>query len=235
MLLYVWLAWDEKKKKGGGKNLLARALSGLASSVDSRSIQLMPLYVWMRCDAATPCLFFKSIKWSSTTCVTWLVHMCDMKGSYVIWLIHMCDRTRSYVWHNLLICVTQPTHVCDVTHSWVWNDPFICVTRLVHACDMTRSYVWHESCICGTWLIHMCDTTHSYMCNTTHPQCTALPAIYPRTIQMCDTTHSYMCNTTYPLCTTISAIHPRTMLHINELLLMLHNELHVWHDSFIYA
>ena len=104
----------------------------------------------------------------SFTCVTWLIHMCDVTHSYVwhdsficaTWLVHMCDMTHSYVWHDSFICVTWLVHICDATPSYVWRnsfiwetDSFICVTWLLHMCDVTRSYVWHDSFICVTTLL----------------------------------------------------------------------------------
>jgi len=111
----------------------------------------------------------------SFTCVTWLIHMCDMTHSYVwqdslicmTWLIHMCDTTHSYVWHDSFICLTRLTHMYDMTHPYVWHDSFICVTRLIHMCDMTHSYVWHDSLIRVKWLIHMPYVRHeSHTCVT---------------------------------------------------------------------
>ena len=57
----------------------------------------------------------------SSTCVTWLIRVCDM--------------TYSPVWHDSFTCVR--------THSHVWHDSFTCVTWLIHMCDMTHSHVWH--------------------------------------------------------------------------------------------
>jgi len=56
------------------------------------------------------------------TCVTWLIHTCDM--TCVTWLIHTCDMT----------CVTWLIHTCDMTDSHVWHDSFACVPTLVHTC-----------------------------------------------------------------------------------------------------
>jgi len=46
----------------------------------------------------------------SFTCVTWLIHMCDM--------------THSHVWHDSFTCVTWLIHMCDMTNSHVWLDEF---------------------------------------------------------------------------------------------------------------
>ena len=68
--------------------------------------------------------------WLNLTCVTWLIHMCDM--------------THSYVWHDSFIFVTWLIHICDMTHLYVWPDSFIRVTWLIHTCDMTYSYLRHD-------------------------------------------------------------------------------------------
>jgi len=76
----------------------------------------------------------------------------------VTWLIHICDMTHSYVWHDGFTCVTWLIHMCDITHSYVWHDALIRVTWRIHICDMTHSYVYHDAVTCVTWLIHTCDT-----------------------------------------------------------------------------
>ena len=68
----------------------------------------------------------------------------------VTWLIHMCDVTHSYVWRDSFISVTWLIHMGDMTHSYVWHDVFIGVTWLLDMCDMTHSYLWHDSFICVT-------------------------------------------------------------------------------------
>jgi len=73
----------------------------------------------------------------------------------VTWLIHMCDVTHSYVWRDSFTRVTWLIHTCDVTHSHVWRDSFTRVTWLIHMCDVTHSHVWRDSFTCVTWAMHM--------------------------------------------------------------------------------
>jgi len=91
----------------------------------------------------------------SFICMTWLVHMCDMKHSYVRHDSFIC------VPWLVFLCVTCLICVCYVTHSYVMYQGFL--TWHIHKCDMTRSCVSHDSSICVTWLIHMCHVTHSYI------------------------------------------------------------------------
>jgi len=111
----------------------------------------------------------------SFTCVTWLIHMCDM--------------THSHVWHDSFTCVTWLIHMCDMTHAHVWDDSFACVTWLTNICSyflcvwcdllclicvMTHSHMWHDSrthdsrthIMCVLWLVmsHMCHD--SFTCVT---------------------------------------------------------------------
>jgi len=118
-----------------------------------------------------------------SSCVTWLIHMCDVTPSYVwrdsficvTWLIHiydmahlytcihMYDATRVHGVHVSFFCVTWLSHVCDLTHSYAWHDLFMCFTWLIHMCDMPHSFLWRASFIRVTWLIHACDMAHSHM------------------------------------------------------------------------
>jgi len=74
----------------------------------------------------------------SLTCVTWLVHMCDM--------------TCSNVWHDLslhsitLVCTTH-SHLWFTHGTWlhwhVWHDLFTCVTHLLlHNITQSKREVW---------------------------------------------------------------------------------------------
>ena len=104
----------------------------------------------------------KTVVTRVTTCVTWLIHMCDMTHSYVwhdsficvTWLIHVCYMTH-LVRETVVTRVTWLNHLCDMTHSYEWHDSFICVTWLIHMCDMTHLYVWHDLFKCVTWLIRL--------------------------------------------------------------------------------
>ena len=49
------------------------------------------------------------------------VYLIDAYDSCVTWIIHVCDLTHSFVWHDLFICVTWLIHVYDMTHSYVWH------------------------------------------------------------------------------------------------------------------
>ena len=90
------------------------------------------------------------VRHDSSTCVTRLIHTCELTHSYVLydpiicatWLFHMCDMAHSHVWHDF-VCVTRLIHMCDMTHPYVWHDSFNGVTGLIHMCDMTHSHVWH--------------------------------------------------------------------------------------------
>jgi len=159
-----------------------------------------------------------SVTWhDSCTCVTWLMHMCDVTHSHVwhdsstcvTWLIHMCDMTHSHVWHDSLSCVTWLIVMCEMTHSHVWHDSFTFVTWLIHMCDMTHSHVWHDSLSCVTWLMHMCDMTHPHVWVTW-------------LIHMCDMTHCHVWHDSFTCVTWL--IHMCDMTHP-----------HVWHDSWCEA
>ena len=123
----------------------------------------------------------------NNSCVTWLIHKCDVTYLYVwcdlfIWAkccaiktsLHDCGMTHSYVCHDSSIRVMWLVHKSDVTHSRVWCDWFICACPLprcfaalskpeLRGCDMTDWYVWFDALICVTWLIHMCDVTYLYV------------------------------------------------------------------------
>jgi len=50
----------------------------------------------------------------------WLIHMYEERNdssTCVTWLIHMCDMTHLYVRNNR---ATGSNHKCDMTHSYVW-------------------------------------------------------------------------------------------------------------------
>ena len=88
----------------------------------------------------------------SFTCVTCLIHMCDVTHSYVF-LSH------PYVSRDSFICVTWLVHMC---HTRVSLCPWSAYHVQLLLCDMTHSYVWHDSCVCVTW--HVVARIH-YMCH----------------------------------------------------------------------
>jgi len=84
------------------------------------------------------------------TCVTWLVHVCDMA--------HSCVRTVSFVWHTL--------HSGGEVSLCVLHDSCMRTKRLVYSCDLTHSYTWSGSFLCSSfihvkWLIPVFEAIHS--------------------------------------------------------------------------
>jgi len=83
----------------------------------------------------------------------------------VIWLVLMCDMTRPRVFHDSSTCVSYIFHTCDTTHPHVWHESFTrvtwltCVTRLIKTCDT---------------IIHVCGMTHVYLCHTSCCTCLIL-------------------------------------------------------------
>ena len=74
-------------------------------------------------------------------------HVWRDSSTCVAWLIHMCDVTNPQVWRDTSTGVTWLIHMCDVTHPYVWRDSSTCVTWLIHMCDVTHPHVWHDSFI----------------------------------------------------------------------------------------
>jgi len=98
-----------------------------------------------------------------STCVTWIIHMCDMTQSYV-WPQSLCDMV------GLDLCVF-PIRTCDmrlfsptlsrapflgrkIADSCAWRDMCVCVTGCICKSDMTLS---RERSSAARLLIHMCD------------------------------------------------------------------------------
>jgi len=161
-----------------------------STAAHSRHSRLRYKLYMFSCVRAPPLFesFFenKSFAGDSFTCVTWLIHTCDMTHSHVwhdsftcvTWLIYTGDMTHSHVWHNLFTRVAWlMSHVChgsftrvkwlihksDITYLHVWHDSFTRVSWLIHTCVMTHSHAWNDSSIRATqiitrvtWLIHMC-------------------------------------------------------------------------------
>ena len=80
-------------------------------------------------------------------CVTWPIHVCDM-------------RTHSYVWHGSFICLVRIIHMCAMTHLYVCHDSFVCVSWLIHVCVISHScaYVRNDWFIRVNYLIQMRTT-----------------------------------------------------------------------------
>ena len=112
------------------------------------------------------------------TCVTWLVHMCDMPHSYVSdalfkyvtchihvgWLVQICDMSHlcgmacSHVWHVSFMWDSLCTSA-DMTHSWLIRDSFVTYSWLIPVA--TRGYLMLQVRVCGM--------THSYMWHASFP------------------------------------------------------------------
>ena len=111
-------------------------------------------YMYIHICISTHIWMTEDMRLTVATCVTWLVHMCDV--------------TRSHVWRDSFTYVTWLIHMCDVTHSHVWHGSFTCATWLILKGDVTHSYMGHallmrhDSFTCVAWLIHECDRTQSY-------------------------------------------------------------------------
>ena len=139
------------------------------------------------------------------SCVTWLIHMCDMTKSYMRHGSSICDMTHSYMWHDWII-LRHGSFICDPTHSYVtwlvhmalgmWK---VCLTWFI--CDMTHLYVIGLTRMLYDSFIY--DTTHSYVtqlihmwhdsfiCDKTHSYVTRLVHMWYDSF-ICDTTHSYV-------------------------------------------
>jgi len=103
------------------------------------------------------------------SCVTWLIHVCDMIWSHVFVMTHSHAWYDSFTcaWHILCSYVTWLIHNCDMIHSRVWNDPFTCVWHDSFTCVWHDriSCVWHDSFTCVTWLLHICVAWLILMCD----------------------------------------------------------------------
>jgi len=114
----------------------------------------------------------------SLMCLTWLIHMCDKTGSYI-----MCDiYEKAYSYRRVYSCMhrhaymKRPSHIWHVTHSCVWHGSYPYMARLVHMCDMVNSAcrmnhscVWHGFFIHVTWHVRVCDMPHgTFVCVTCH-------------------------------------------------------------------
>ena len=114
----------------------------------------------------------------SFTCVTWLIHTCDMTRSYgwsdsflcVVWLIplaqHMkmmcewvfyCEHIQEGGYVTLFQCIPQIITLCHMTFFF-----FLIHTNVTH---IEMSHAFHKSLLCVTWLIHIYSLIHT---NVTH-------------------------------------------------------------------
>jgi len=89
----------------------------------------------------TMCRFARETPWCVFTCVTWLIHVCDvirvlacvdLRARECVALMKVCDVTRGYG------CMTYATW--DVTHSYVWHDSDLCTM-----CRLARGNVFHHA------------------------------------------------------------------------------------------
>jgi len=68
-------------------------------------------------------------------CVCVSLCVCRVVGhdsfTCLTWLIHMCEMTHSYVWHDSFIHITTLSHMCDTTCSNIWHDSFTCIFFLL--------------------------------------------------------------------------------------------------------
>jgi len=62
-------------------------------------------------------------------------HMWHNSFTCVTWLIHTCDMTHSHMWHDSFTHVTWLVRTCDITHSHRWHDSFTHMTWLIRICE----------------------------------------------------------------------------------------------------
>jgi len=121
----------------------------------------------------------------SYTCVTWLIHICDMTHSHmwhdsstsVAWRIHLCDMTQTTVY----TCAAWRIYLCDTILSrHVWMSHVIYVDESCQICEWVMSRMWlshvtqvYESC-------HMGHMNSNKSCHAGVPSCT---------VHLCDMMH----------------------------------------------
>jgi len=193
-----------------------------------------------------------SCRWHDPfTCVTGVIHVCDMSPSYVtwlkarccnealllmtwpihtcdiiMWLIHVCDMSHSYVCHDPFTHVTGVIRMCGVLRLYVWHDPFI---RAISSCNIAPSQVWHDSFTFVTWLIHWCDRSYSYVL---HESFTCVTFVIPRdchrVLWSYVTWLIHMCGMTHLHFWHGSFTCVTWLIHMCDI-----THSHVWHDLFI--
>jgi len=84
---------------------------------------------------------FIYVTYGSLMCLTWVIHICDKAGSYI-----MCDvykkaysYRRVYSYMHRHAYMNRPIHIC---HMW-----------LTHVSDMAHTYVWQDGFIHHVWHI----------------------------------------------------------------------------------
>ena len=141
----------------------------------------------------------------------WLIRMCRAfthmhtdhdSFTCVTWLIHMCDVTHSHVWRDSFTCVTWLIHMCQIiswmSHTWVCHS-FACVTHSFMCHSWATPSFWRDSFTCVThvslisWMSHTCECVcHSFTC-VTHT-CRYLSAFHEFTRKFMDMSSSvYTC------------------------------------------
>jgi len=178
------------------------------------------------------------------------IRMCDMTRSHlwhdsftcVTWLVHMCDMTRMYVVRTSgLVCMWHDIRICDMTRSHVRH------VNVSRSHVFTRSHVCHVN-VCG-WhvrLVHLSDVTHSHVCghdsfitggycSTLRDFCLHLSAVLRRKmgnlrmylrlvccVYLCGMTHFFAWHDSFSRVT--------WLIHMCEV-----TQSHAWHGSFTSA
>jgi len=118
-----------------------------------------------------------------STCLTWLIHMCDMTNSYlkrtsftcVTWLIHACDMTHSYAWQDLFTCwkwLIPIGRMPDSYARYLWNHSIYLIGRL-HPSPLPDPLICVSRDSIHVWLFHLTGWLHpldrlTCSCGVTH-------------------------------------------------------------------
>jgi len=187
-------------------------------------------YAAALCARLRMCSLFCDFTWCSSvlrvwhdafTCVTWLIHLCDMTHSYMLRDSHKCVLSSATLLDNPASSrVTGRIPVCGMMHScWTWLIHMLaCWPWLIHVCDMTHTCVWHDSYMCVTWLIHVC------------PHLRDLRAWL---IHVCDMTHSYVWHDSFICVTWRIHMCDKTHVRLRAWLIHVCDMTHVTQNSFI--
>jgi len=99
--------------------------------------------------AITNSVLLHTYEWETTQ---W--HVCCDSYICVTWLIHVDDLREHRVKRYMHAYVKLFIHVCAVTHSYVWCDSFICVAWLIHMCDLRNHTLRNDACTaCCIWSV----------------------------------------------------------------------------------